>query len=372
MAKKLDTIWKIDPHTKIKHLILKSYWQAWLPIMASYSSRLVYIDGFAGPGVYMGGEEGSPLIVLKSARDHVAQIKTEVIFLFVEKDEPRFNHLKQLIDEMRPTLPSNFKVDLERGEFDEKIGGLLSKLEENKRLLAPCFAFIDPFGFSDTPFDVIRRLMANPRCEVFVNFMFEEVNRFKSHPNEKIGEHLDRLFGTNSWREAVQLDAADEQRRALHDTYLTQLRQIAKHVRSFKMLNKNNGTDYFLFFASNNIKGLEKMKEAMWKADPQGEFSFSDYTEARGLMNLFDEPAFDLLKSQIVAKFAGLEVPVETVKEFVIGETAFLASHFKTQILKPMEDAGELEATRKDSKRRRKSTYPDGTWLKFLAIKQTR
>ena len=369
MAKKLDTVWDIDPHTKIKHLILKSYWQAWLPIMASYSPRLVYIDGFAGPGVYKGGEEGSPIIVLKSARDHVAKIKTEVVFLFVEKDPPRFNHLKQMIDEIKPTLPSNFKIGLEQGEFDEKVSGLLDKIEEHKKLLAPCFVFIDPFGFSDTPFEIIKRLMANPRCEVFVNFMFEEINRFKSHPNQQIGEHLDRLFGTTGWREALYLNTAEKQRRALHDTYLIQLRQVAKYVRSFKMLNKNNGTDYFLFFASNNIKGLEKMKEAMWKADPQGEFEFSDYTESLGLMNLFDQPNFELLKSQLIKKFSGLEVPVEILREFVIGETAFLASHFKTQILKPMEDVGELEASRKDAKPRKKGTYADGTWLKFATFK---
>ena len=203
MSKKIDTIWPIDPHTKIKHLILKYYWQAWLPIMSSHSTRLVYIDGFAGPGIYEDGEEGSPIIVLKSARDHVAQITGDLVFLFVEKDEDRFKHLKQLIDEIRPSLPSNFKIGVEKGEFDDKVNGLLARLEENKRTLAPCFAFIDPFGFSDTPFDLIRRLMANPKCEVFITFMFEEINRFKSHPNPKIGQHLDRLFGTMDWRNAL-------------------------------------------------------------------------------------------------------------------------------------------------------------------------
>jgi hypothetical protein len=86
-------------------------------------------------------------------------------------------------------------------------------------------------------------------------------------------------------------------------------------------------------------------------------------------MNLFDEPNFELLKSQIINKFSGLELLFETLRKFVIGETAFLASHFKTQILKPMEDVGELEASRKDAKPRKKGTYADGTWLKFATFK---
>jgi hypothetical protein len=36
--------------------------QAWVPILTRYYGRVVYIDGFAGPGIYVGGEEGSPII----------------------------------------------------------------------------------------------------------------------------------------------------------------------------------------------------------------------------------------------------------------------------------------------------------------------
>ena len=87
MAKKLETVWQIDPHTQSKHTILRRYWEAWLPIMTKYNQRVLYIDGFAGPGSYAGGEDGSPLIALKSARDHHARPKSEVAFIFIEKDK---------------------------------------------------------------------------------------------------------------------------------------------------------------------------------------------------------------------------------------------------------------------------------------------
>ena len=44
------------------------------------------------------------------------------------------------------------------------------------------------------------------------------------------------------------------------------------------MRNERNASDYFLYFASNNRLGLAKMKEAMWKVDPAGGFTFSDAT----------------------------------------------------------------------------------------------
>ena len=62
-----DTIWPIEPHTAAKHQILRKYLDAWLPILGTYNNRMLYIDGFAGPGEYTGGEPGSPIIALEAA-----------------------------------------------------------------------------------------------------------------------------------------------------------------------------------------------------------------------------------------------------------------------------------------------------------------
>jgi three-Cys-motif partner protein len=45
-------VWPLDPHTHAKHVILRSYLGAWFPILNKYNGRIVYIDGFAGPGEY--------------------------------------------------------------------------------------------------------------------------------------------------------------------------------------------------------------------------------------------------------------------------------------------------------------------------------
>ena len=67
----------------------------------------------------------------------------------------------------------------------------------------------------------------------------------------------------------------------LHDLYQRQLLQAAgaDFVRSFAMRNERNTMDYFLFFATNNELGLEKMKEAMWRLDESGTYTFSDATD---------------------------------------------------------------------------------------------
>jgi len=69
MSKKSDGLWPMRRHTQAKHVILRKYLDAWLPILGagrSAAEHVMLIDGFAGPGRYTTGEDGSPLIMLKA------------------------------------------------------------------------------------------------------------------------------------------------------------------------------------------------------------------------------------------------------------------------------------------------------------------
>ncbi|MFN7938338.1 MAG: three-Cys-motif partner protein TcmP [Bryobacteraceae bacterium] len=81
MAVPKETIWQIEPHTSAKHQILRKYLDAWLPILGTYNLRVVYVDGFAGPGKYTGGEPGSPIVALQAALTHEAKLPGELVFL---------------------------------------------------------------------------------------------------------------------------------------------------------------------------------------------------------------------------------------------------------------------------------------------------
>src|SRR4051812_15099610 len=98
MAAPRTTTWKLDPHTRAKHEILRRYLEAWTPILSLGGfPTIAYVDGFAGPGVYSGGEDGSPIIAVKAALQHQAKIKGKVLFLFIEKEKDRAEMLQQLV-----------------------------------------------------------------------------------------------------------------------------------------------------------------------------------------------------------------------------------------------------------------------------------
>jgi three-Cys-motif partner protein len=100
------TVWELEPHTTAKHEILRRYVQAWAPILSQGNfPHLVFVDGFAGPGRYSKGEEGSPIIAIKAVIDQPRPIKAKVDFHFIELDVQRSGHLAAEIGSL--SLPAN-------------------------------------------------------------------------------------------------------------------------------------------------------------------------------------------------------------------------------------------------------------------------
>jgi three-Cys-motif partner protein len=315
--------------------------------------EILYIDGFAGPGQYEGGEAGSPIIALDTALGFKPPLTARIHFLFVEERMDRAEHLRQQV--ALRTLPANFSVIVEGGiTFETAFSNRYAHYIRQGRLV-PTFAFIDPFGWTGAPFSLVKKILSNRSCEVFVNFMYEEINRFIGHPDQVA--NFNSFFGTEEWTRCASASEPRVRNRCLHDLYLQQLHTVAKYVRSFEMSNARDVTDYYLFYATNELLGLKKMKEAMWKADETGEFRFSDATDPSQFILFEKAPQLPALRQRIVAKFSGKQVSVGDIEKFVLIETAFRESHYKG-ILKSLENDGALTALN-PAPTRRAGTFGD-------------
>jgi three-Cys-motif partner protein len=358
-----ETIWEIEPHTAAKHTILRKYLDAWFPILGTHNKRLVYLDGFSGPGRYAAGEPGSPIVALESALTHRATLNAELVFLFIEERPDRADYLDAEIAKLK--CPRNFKITVKRGSFADKTGAILDKLDRAGTQLDPTFALIDPFGFSGIPYTLMTRLLSKDKCEVFITFMVSWINRFLEHPNEDIKAHIIETFGTE---EAIRVAAGPGDRvTALKTLYQKQLNKAARFVRYFELRNRNDRVVYYLFFATNNPVGHRKMKEAMWRVDPLGEFVFSDSTDPNQKILFPDAPMMPLAK-QLSSKFISYgQIPVKLVEDYVQDDTGFLRSHMG-EALSQLESDGKLKVAelKRDGKRRRAHSYPNEALVTFL------
>jgi len=363
-----ETIWSLDPHTAAKHEILKLYLQRWFPILNSRHQRVIYVDGFCGPGRYKDGEPGSPIIVLDLAVNHVKILTGDIIFRFIDERKDRIEHLESELAKF--SLPSNFNVRAVHGKFDEKLKALVDWIDQKNTDLGPTFIFIDPFGFSGVPYSLIKRALAKPRCEVLITFMVSPINRWLDHYDEKTRGHIEEIFGTT---ECFSIDRKAPNRvDLLRSIYQKQLERAAGFVRFFEMRDRTNQVEYLLFFATNHRLGHIKMKEAMWAVNPEGEFRFSDATNpTQQVMFGDDQPA--LLWPILQDAFSGREVLTDNIQEFVEDKTAFLDKHMRAT-LKEHEDPnlsmGErilVRDVKVDGTKRRRGTFPKGVYVTFPA-----
>ena len=329
-----QTIWEIKDHTVAKHEILKKYLEAWMPILGK-SDRIVFLDGFAGPGVYKGGEDGSPIIAIQTAINHSAikNIK-EINFIFIEKDKKRYENLQRIIDKKFPKPAQNIKIKCINGNFAKSCSKVLDEFEKDGKGLDRILAFLDPFGYSDVPFDLISRLLKYPKCELLLTFMHGYMIRFldKLHENA-----VNTLFKTNLLEEAGHIKNTDERLKRLLEIFFQQLEEIdVKFIRSFTMRDSNKKTIYDLIFGTKHWKGMDEMKKAMLNVQKNGTYTYSDKIDngQTYLVDINDDFSANEASQSIIKQFSGQRVPIEDIRDFILAKTRFRFSIRNLQNIK--------------------------------------
>lgn len=370
MADNLPTVWDADPHTLVKHAILRKYLDAWFPILTRQADRLrksfrngesreiLFVDAFAGPGEYAGGQSGSPIIAIKAACEHKVEFPFPVRLVFNEHDPKRHARLQKVLDREIAKIRQKTQVIVDPPENEDcsvLIEKLLTQYSDRQSVFGPAMVFLDQFGYSAVPMSMISEIMAHPECEVFALLDFREMNRWISDPAK--ASAFRRAFGGDDWEMARDMSER-EQHEFLLKNYITALRTRGKcrYTATFAMFDRNGRALYRLIFCTNNLRGLEEMKKAMWAVDKTGECRFSD-EDAPSQLKLLDD-AFDdaWLADELKLKLRGRTLSFNELKEFVLTETPCYLFKSALKILEK-EEHGSMRVFGPPD--RRPGTYPD-------------
>lgn len=287
-------------------------------------------------------------------------MKAELVYLFIEERKDRAEFLESEI--LKLDLPDNVTWGVEAGNFQEIFGAEIKQLQDEGKELAPTFAFIDPFGYTDAPMDLTASILEFRRCEVLIYVPFPHIIRFISSP--ALEPALNALFGTDAWKAAIYLEG-EERRQFLHDLFREQLLRQGevRFVRSFEIITKRGSGGYHLFFGTGHETGLKAMKTAMWSVDPTEGRSFRDTTGSDQLVLMEPDPDLSPLDSMLREHFEGEPFSIGEAETFTLTATPYLPKHVRKGSLVPAEKAKELEIL---TERSRKNTYPEGTRMRFI------
>lgn len=353
----LPTTWLADPHTLAKHKILQGYLHAWMPILATQRRGALFIDGFAGPGEYDGGQEGSPIIALKAALSNADRFKSTVHFLFIENRADRFKHLTEVLSRYSSQINSTPHINVlppRHGECADVLREFLAGARAKNKRHGPWLAFLDQFGYSQVPMSLIAEVMSGESCEVLTYLEFRKLGQFIT--DETKWPAITAAFGGEEWKGAIPLRGHSRQR-FIAEAYAHALRQRAgaKFVWHFAMKGENGALIYWLFFCTKSDRGLEEMKKSMLRVDDSGSFVFSDAANPDQLSLLKAGLSEGWLPKHLAHHFRGQTVTVDDVRYYVLIDTPHVA--FK-KALADLERDGNLQVLGASPARRR-GTFPD-------------
>lgn len=155
--------------------------------------RVTYVDAFAGPGEYAGGEDGSPVIALDRLLTHVARSRMNlrrdrVALIFIEEDQRRKDHLERLLTaRFGPFSELPVTVHVEHGDAASDTVRLL---DETGAWGNPILAVFDSWGNVAVPLKVIRRIANNKASECIVTFGPNWFSRRENQDPDKVGPRL--------------------------------------------------------------------------------------------------------------------------------------------------------------------------------------
>ncbi|GAB2677473.1 three-Cys-motif partner protein TcmP [Kribbella swartbergensis] len=265
----------------LKHAIIDSYATPFASKTGSRSKdkRVAFIDGYAGPGRYADGAEGSGAMLLRKARE-LARLRPprQVECHFVEDDAETVARLREVAEREGDGVAYTITDD----DISTHLPVLLERVKD-----IPVFAYLDPCGLP-IPLDEVARIFDRPSgigvpaTEVLIN-LTAHLRRFagmlySESPVENSLKRMDAVCGGEWWRAAwlekcPTKDAPEEQKMAAElavvEGYAKKLRERAGGGAGTWIIDVRPRADlkpiYYLVFATRSIHGMVTFGESASK-----------------------------------------------------------------------------------------------------------
>ncbi|MDI5938668.1 MULTISPECIES: three-Cys-motif partner protein TcmP [unclassified Micromonospora] len=335
--------WSCEQHTVAKHDIYRRYLERWFPILLAGSNAypsVTYAEGFSGPGIYSGGEHGSPVIAMRALIEKVPATKGVARFAFIDDDERCVTMLGNTLRTVFPNRPRSdaaMPVKIVKGTCATHLEATLDSMNAWGQ---PIFANLDSWGNVPVPYRLLQRLAANVSSEVIVTLFPQHFVRFVSSQ----GESADKVFGGDpTWRTVVDLAPAAKSRHILTAYRQALCKAGFPYLLDFELIPRK-GQPLYLIFGTGHPLGVKKMKDSLWEVDRTQGVGFRDPRDEQA-ETLFDvdEPLLGPLTRLLARKLQESgPIRVEELRDFALFETVYRPEHV-IRALKPLVDRGAIK-----------------------------
>ena len=278
MPKKNDDFFKEKkPWSQVKDELLGCYLRPYLQKVLNTRKPIVYVDCFAGKGVFEDGKPGSPIIALGTISNCLGQTKmngSNIQSFFIELN---------YADDLRENIKDYEGKQIISGKYEERIEGILSN-----KTGCNVFIYVDPYGIKALDFGLFEKFSTCYKfnsIELLINMnsfgfiregcrvlggsfddesLFEDLVEYDStrlDASEKSVIALNRIAGGEYWKTIIE--SYKQKNKTIYEAedqfatrYCESLRQSYKYVLNMPLkIKRGQLPKYRMIHATNHVEG---------------------------------------------------------------------------------------------------------------------
>lgn len=338
---------KKKQQTSKKIEYVSAYVRLWAYVMLKRpnTDTINFIDCMSNAGVYHDGDCCTSIEVLKIFSELADDYPHKSFRVFCNDNDPaKIEILKKIA--VADIVPPKKNVYLFVCQKD--VNDYLADLAGSPQVVGQksifsygtsTILYVDPFDFGTVEIPKVSTVLQNHYCELIFNFFTSDYIRNFAKDQGRIKKCLGGK--TISSREEL-IEYMRSQLRVGHIEYLF----------AYRFKTQKNVELYQIVFATPSLKGLEKLKEALWATFKGAEFHrnrgnvddsqlclFTAADEKAARLSFYSEEA----KEWLCDVFSGLTVPWTDIKRFLIEHTMLQESQILTHVLRPLIEAGAVK-----------------------------
>lgn len=337
IEKKLLDVKKQQTEYKIKYVV--EYIKLWLIISSERSSikNINFIDCMCNAGIYEDGDLGTSIEVLLLFKERAKLHPEKTYNLFLNDcDHKRIDIIKSLISlYIADTNNKNLKIYVSNKDVNDYLQQY-DIFNQHLKYNASTVLFVDPYDFGTVIIDRMVNFLNEYYCELIFNFFSSDYVR------NGLDNRIRNCVGN------AKIQNKDDLIHFIGKSFRT---GRITHVFSYKFKTSTNTELYQIIFATPSDKGLDVLKQSLWKVF-NGKFNHRNYERNDCQLSLFtvDDEKQSLLsmhareaKAMLIKKYQNTTVPYSVIESFLAEKTMMKTSQFLSSVVKPLLSEGYIK-----------------------------
>lgn len=325
--------------TTYKTKYVKEYVENWLCVVSKEKKflKINFIDCMCNAGVYKDGDPCTSILVIELFCKFAKSNPAKLFNVYLNDiDKERVDASKNVIRFLFPKIDNiiNLKIYFE----EQDVNCYLTNQSYNNsfKSSAATVLYVDPYDFGTVKINNITNFLKYNYSELLFNVFTMDFVRNAN--DERIKKCIDC---------SKIIDKAD-----LMDEIAKMLKvPKIKYSFSYQFKNQNNTELYQIFYSTPNIRGLEKLKEAIWKVFKGKRFHrnkrvgeneqiclFTEEDDEKYFLRIYSEEAKDLLMNT----FKKNTVTYNQIETLILEKTMLRKGHIIENVIKPLIMCGKI------------------------------